>query len=254
MTWKQFCLTTLITFALVAILVPIAHARYYHPTLGCWISRDPAGFADGANAYTYGAGAPVGTLDPEGLTVILPPLDPVGDFKRAHSSFCRLLERQIRSYLSTSWGRMAWDNFVSGSGADIYLAESAMEDALGASTEYAAWLEKKQQRCNSGRWWPQSKEEIGDTLKNPWHEAIGGVTLHLTSECKRCCLTWTVAINDYYDYDWKKLGKRDFKTEMKVRLVRTAQVMSQCGWKEFYHRGSLVKTSGPGCGDPANGI
>jgi RHS repeat-associated protein len=41
--------------------------RYYHPTLGRWTTRDPAGYVDGANLYEYVRSNPIGYLDWEGL-------------------------------------------------------------------------------------------------------------------------------------------------------------------------------------------
>ena len=34
--------------------------RNYHPTLGRWIERDPAGYLDGPNLQAYVSGAPAG--------------------------------------------------------------------------------------------------------------------------------------------------------------------------------------------------
>jgi len=41
MTRKHACLVTLVLLAFTTVLVPVAEARYYHPTLGRWITRDP---------------------------------------------------------------------------------------------------------------------------------------------------------------------------------------------------------------------
>jgi len=41
--------------------------RYYHPTLGRWVTRDPAGYLDGANLYVYVSDNPATALDPTGL-------------------------------------------------------------------------------------------------------------------------------------------------------------------------------------------
>jgi len=41
--------------------------RYYAPSLGRFISRDPIGFDGGINLYAYGFGDPVNYSDPEGL-------------------------------------------------------------------------------------------------------------------------------------------------------------------------------------------
>lgn len=41
--------------------------RYYDPLLGRWLQRDPAGYVDGLNLYTYGMGNPWAYTDPYGL-------------------------------------------------------------------------------------------------------------------------------------------------------------------------------------------
>jgi RHS repeat-associated protein len=41
--------------------------RYYDPMLGRWLQRDPAGYVDGLNLYTYGMGNPWAFTDPYGL-------------------------------------------------------------------------------------------------------------------------------------------------------------------------------------------
>lgn len=42
-------------------------ARYYDPTIGRFISRDPAGMPDGVNQYAYANNNPVNFTDPSGL-------------------------------------------------------------------------------------------------------------------------------------------------------------------------------------------
>ncbi|MHB1260047.1 RHS repeat domain-containing protein [Thiobacillus sp.] len=46
-------------------------ARYYDPTLGRFISRDPAGMPDGVNRYAYVNNDPVNFTDPTGLAVYI---------------------------------------------------------------------------------------------------------------------------------------------------------------------------------------
>jgi RHS repeat-associated protein len=42
--------------------------RMYHPTLGRWIQRDPAGYEDGLSLYLYAGSNPALHRDPQGLT------------------------------------------------------------------------------------------------------------------------------------------------------------------------------------------
>jgi uncharacterized protein RhaS with RHS repeats len=41
--------------------------RYYSPSIGRFISRDPAGLAGGLNMYTHAADSPTNFTDPTGL-------------------------------------------------------------------------------------------------------------------------------------------------------------------------------------------
>jgi RHS repeat-associated protein len=59
-------------------LVDMRH-RVYHPSLGRFLTRDPIGFAGGANLYAFVGGAPLVYTDPLGLDPAspgLPPLSP----------------------------------------------------------------------------------------------------------------------------------------------------------------------------------
>jgi len=66
MTRKHICLAALVLLALVTILVPFAYARYYHPTLGRFINRDPNEYVDGLNLYNYTGNNPIVLTDPTG--------------------------------------------------------------------------------------------------------------------------------------------------------------------------------------------
>ena len=48
-------------------------ARYYDPSIGRFISRDPAGMPDGINRYAYVGNDPVNLVDPSGLVDIMVP-------------------------------------------------------------------------------------------------------------------------------------------------------------------------------------
>ena len=47
-------------------------ARYYHPRLGRFLSRDPLLYADGMNLYEYCASNPLTCTDPMGAALALP--------------------------------------------------------------------------------------------------------------------------------------------------------------------------------------
>jgi RHS repeat-associated protein len=46
--------------------------RNYSPSLGTWISQDPAGYINGANTYQFVASNPVGKVDAAGLAGAIP--------------------------------------------------------------------------------------------------------------------------------------------------------------------------------------
>jgi len=46
-------------------------ARYYEPTLGRFVSMDPAGMPDGVNRYAYVGNDPVGMVDPSGMVALV---------------------------------------------------------------------------------------------------------------------------------------------------------------------------------------
>ncbi len=50
----------------------LARNRWYHPGLGRWIERDPAGYVDGRNLYQYVGGMPGNFTDPMGLCMCGP--------------------------------------------------------------------------------------------------------------------------------------------------------------------------------------
>ena len=57
--------------------VGIYHVRYraLHPGLGCWLTRDPVGYAGGSSLYQYASSQPHSSLDPSGLLPPVPPED-----------------------------------------------------------------------------------------------------------------------------------------------------------------------------------
>ncbi|RYG02100.1 MAG: RHS repeat-associated core domain-containing protein, partial [Chitinophagaceae bacterium] len=65
--------------------------RYYDPSVGRWLSRDPIGLDGGQqNLYAYCGGDPVNEIDPIGLTII-----PSGDndFQKNFALFLKYSEK-----------------------------------------------------------------------------------------------------------------------------------------------------------------
>jgi RHS repeat-associated protein len=59
--------------------------RWYSPSIGRFIQRDPIGLPGGLNAYEYAGGVPTALVDPLGLTRMGTRLGaPVSDLRRPH--------------------------------------------------------------------------------------------------------------------------------------------------------------------------
>jgi len=66
----------------------VSGLRYYNPTTGRWLNRDPIGEEGGANLYGYVRENPVNEVDPNGLEYSLysgPPDETIGTPKRARA-------------------------------------------------------------------------------------------------------------------------------------------------------------------------
>jgi hypothetical protein len=66
MRQKRIWMAAGVFLAIMAVPVLTAEARCYHPTMGRWVQRDPAGYAAGMNAYGYADASPVHFVDSTG--------------------------------------------------------------------------------------------------------------------------------------------------------------------------------------------
>jgi len=75
--------------------------RYYHPTLGRWMQRDPSGYVDGLVLYLYCNAKPSDTLDPFGLSpqqaVLLPTLSPILENK-SDKQICDFFHQRLTQH------------------------------------------------------------------------------------------------------------------------------------------------------------
>ena len=67
----------------------------YHPTLGVWTSRDPAGYIDGSNVYQYCLSNPAARTDPMGLCFGTAPED-LGTPPRYSITPCGIRTYEVR--------------------------------------------------------------------------------------------------------------------------------------------------------------
>lgn len=113
-------------------------ARYLHPMLGRFISRDPAGFVDGMNLYAYARSSPYLFFDPTGLSADISGWDSLSDLRvdwhshhldvdqgmqDALANFLRGLFVEMPKGLFDAWrgGRMPFEKSLNG------LAERALD-------------------------------------------------------------------------------------------------------------------------------
>jgi RHS repeat-associated protein len=103
--------------------------RVYDPSLGRWLTRDPAGFVDGMNLYEYCAGSAIDAMDPSGLEL------------------CPEWHHMLPQGGETEWGR----RFVEARGLNIDSAEFGvlfgnhadhMELQIDWNSEWKDWMEK----------------------------------------------------------------------------------------------------------------
>jgi RHS repeat-associated protein len=88
----------------------LARNRYYNPTLGRWLTRDPIGYEDGSNLYEYSADNPPTVQDPTGLNGL-------SEYKCCHCMEVRwelrrdLRSRPLKRITPSIWNRYyyVWD-------------------------------------------------------------------------------------------------------------------------------------------------
>ena len=71
-------------------------ARFYDVANGCFLSRDPLGYADGENLYAFLGGMPLGPTDPTGR-------GPWWDFFQLCCHFSRLIAHGSADFLWWLW-------------------------------------------------------------------------------------------------------------------------------------------------------
>jgi len=213
---------------------------------GRWLNRDPIGEVGGKNLYGCVVNDAINGSDPVGLcvgscgtalAVALPGLNnPLPDI---HNTACNLLEEKIRGYLTSPQELRAWNRFVAGTAADIELSDREMDSVLGLASKFQAELNRQAQRCKRTHfYWFDKKTAVNDAIGGPWALVLGSVTIQLKTSCACRTLTWEACIFDKYDFDPKWWNTHRSRTaEAQVILTRAAQVVGQCGWKEFYHKG-----------------
>ncbi len=97
-------------------------ARYYSPSAGRFVNKDPGGFVGGLNAYTYVANNPTGLIDPFGLWEVGISVGPFG-FSFGHN---------------TTTGQFSFGASV-GFGGGLYIAPTSQPVSGATVSGFAGW-------------------------------------------------------------------------------------------------------------------
>lgn len=101
--------------------------RYYLPSIGRWVTPDPAGFADGPNLYAYVRNSPLMLFDPYGLSWM-------DDTKKSTETMC---ERIVGSLMSDSE-----DDVSASDPADALGPSLSDEEALHQTQHNTSWKDR----------------------------------------------------------------------------------------------------------------
>jgi len=114
-------------------------ARYYDPTVGRFISRDPAGMPDGVNRYAYTGNDPVDFMDPSGNIAVIDNVIGAG-VAVGVDLFAQYTQAQLSGQpFNINWTRTSvagGAGFLT-SGASAFLGESVSGLGLGAASSFA---------------------------------------------------------------------------------------------------------------------
>ncbi len=118
-------------------------ARWYSPSLGTWISQDPAGYINGADTYQFVGDGPVGRVDPWGLFSIY------GGVYAAASGSVDLMTGNVSlggwiwAGIGAQFGTRWW-------GWSFYTQGTLLHHRFG----FLDWLPKGKCACHAkGNWW-----------------------------------------------------------------------------------------------------
>jgi hypothetical protein len=154
----------------------------YHPTLGRWLERDPAGYVDGADLYQYVRGNPVGLTDPMGLATEAELWET--QRKRAEDAL-----NFWRDFLNLRMGNNPNGGPITGECLnkliDVIRAISWVESQHGTGTGHEPARDPMQSGNPDDMWWKgiqgQGKQDriVGGPGKGNWDlRQLPGVTKH----------------------------------------------------------------------------
>lgn len=159
--------------ARIGEVLPFLHVgwRYYDPSTGRFLQRDPIGIDGGLNVYQYAGAAPTGIVDPQGLYTIGPPgpggwswvsLPPFGGphsvtFRTplAHSFFTRESWRILAARVGvTGVGTLAcYGGLVYGAAELGWRAGTAIDEEFGISDSIGRWAGNACPMCFLPEYW-----------------------------------------------------------------------------------------------------
>jgi len=217
-------------------------ARYYKGS-GRFLSRDSKRNPETMSPYAYVRNSPPGYSDPSGWNSERGWFDNI---------VCTYYETLIGVVL-TGHSDTAWNRFISGAGGNIDLSQTDMDEVL---TEYKVRekiLAPLITECHASTTpWTRTADfdpgGHGSVIGDPrWIAALGGVNFNVVAKCGPCPragmeLSWTVTINDEWDFDNYRSGVKHWPRNIEVAFIKLINWGYDCGWKNFWHRGSSKGT------------
>ena len=203
---------------------------------GRWLNRDPIEEEGGLNLYAFVLNSPLDYIDLKGNV-------PYNEFQSEElteayqSAVCAIIANFVRKQLNTSKERTAWDNYVSGSRANIQLSSQNWSRIIEGNTNFKDKISSLESDCDGSRDWTDETDNIRGSADHPWKLAIGDYSAEIKHSCTCKCLKWTVKLKDLYDFNPRKFGQRSLVAELQTRGINFTSLGCPT-WASFYHTGT----------------
>jgi RHS repeat-associated protein len=207
--------------------------RWYSPTLGRFVSRDPAGMPDGVNRYSLVNSTPHSAVDPFGYFSQNPfdaNVDGLGIVSSAYAYMVAYLSGSIPSDLA----KRLLAHYFWGDGSLLTLSESEVkmlhpELSIANTRELSEWANSNCKECGnkvvSGDFSGMVGKQRSRTDQVRTKGTLGNYSIKLTGKLACDCQSWnfsgSIVVQDFWDFDIRMPfnSGRPFMADMKVALM-----------------------------------